>query len=181
MANGYPQSRTRALLAEEEAVANRLLTQGLTVQQVRMQLRCSPAFVRRIKREMHGGEAAVVDQSQAKVRSLNHVMAMRSACDALAVQLRDDGPEGQTLHEAETTLIGLAHRLEEELQGYTTLRGGVLQETVVMRAGLTAAQGDLSWVELWRHAVPAAEVRARLSHALHGIANALSLLRWART
>lgn len=44
-----PGSQTRALLDEKERIAQRLLSQGLTVTQICQQLRCSPYFIRQVR------------------------------------------------------------------------------------------------------------------------------------
>jgi hypothetical protein len=49
MSRYAPQSQTPALLREKEELARRLLAQGLTVTQIRRQLRCSPYFVRQAR------------------------------------------------------------------------------------------------------------------------------------
>lgn len=49
MARYAPGSQTRETLAQKEAIATRLLTQGLTVTQICKQLRCSPYFVRQAR------------------------------------------------------------------------------------------------------------------------------------
>jgi DNA invertase Pin-like site-specific DNA recombinase len=46
-----PQSRTRPLMEQKRAIARRLLAQGLTNTQIRAQLRCSAAFLRRVQEE----------------------------------------------------------------------------------------------------------------------------------
>lgn len=52
MAHYGPQSQTRAVLGEKERLARRLLLQGLTSYQIRTQLRCSAAFLRRVKNDL---------------------------------------------------------------------------------------------------------------------------------
>jgi transposase-like protein len=49
MAHFAPGSQSRALMAEKERLAERLLAQGLTVSQISQQIRCSPHFVRRVR------------------------------------------------------------------------------------------------------------------------------------
>jgi hypothetical protein len=49
MSRYAPQSQTHALLREKEELARRLLAQGLTVTQIRQQLRCSAYFVRQAR------------------------------------------------------------------------------------------------------------------------------------
>jgi hypothetical protein len=49
MSRYAPQSQTHALLREKEELARRLLAQGLTVTQIRRQLRCSAYFVRQAR------------------------------------------------------------------------------------------------------------------------------------
>lgn len=73
MTRGYPQSQTRAVMQKKEALAFRLLTAGLTVQQISTQLRCSPAFVRRIKRETLGAERSAGRQSPAATGLVDHL------------------------------------------------------------------------------------------------------------
>lgn len=51
MSHYTPGSQSRALLAEKERIATRLLGQGLTVTQICQQLRCSPYFVRRVREQ----------------------------------------------------------------------------------------------------------------------------------
>lgn len=51
MAHYAPGSQSRALMAEKERLAERLLAQGLTVTQVSRQIRCSPHFVRQVRRK----------------------------------------------------------------------------------------------------------------------------------
>jgi hypothetical protein len=46
-----PRSQSRGLMTEKRKVAHRLLSEGLTIQQVATQLRCSPTFVRRVREE----------------------------------------------------------------------------------------------------------------------------------
>ena len=52
MTHYAPGSQSRSLMREKQALARRLLAQGLTVQQICQQLRCSPSFVRR-ERDLH--------------------------------------------------------------------------------------------------------------------------------
>lgn len=52
MAHFAPGSQSRALMAEKERLAERLLAQGLTVTQVSQQIRCSPHFVRRVRSKL---------------------------------------------------------------------------------------------------------------------------------
>lgn len=52
MSHGHPGSQNRALLREKEAVAVQLIGRGLTTSQIAAQLRCSPFFVRRIRRNL---------------------------------------------------------------------------------------------------------------------------------
>jgi transposase-like protein len=47
-----PGSQSRAMLAEKERLAGRLLDQGLTVTQICQQLRCSPHFVRQTRQKL---------------------------------------------------------------------------------------------------------------------------------
>lgn len=47
-----PGSQSRAMLAEKERLAGRLLSQGLTVTQICKQLRCSPHFVRQTREKL---------------------------------------------------------------------------------------------------------------------------------
>ncbi|MGH2443941.1 MAG: hypothetical protein ACRDFX_12370 [Chloroflexota bacterium] len=55
MSRCSPQSQTRAVLREKEALARTLLGRGLTVTQIKLQLNCSAQFVRRIRdQEMEG-------------------------------------------------------------------------------------------------------------------------------
>lgn len=51
MARLAPQSQTHELMKQKEDIARRLLAQGLTVAQICGQLRCSPTFVKRIRRQ----------------------------------------------------------------------------------------------------------------------------------
>ncbi|HLJ66206.1 MAG TPA: helix-turn-helix domain-containing protein [Chloroflexota bacterium] len=52
MSRGAPGSQTRSLMVEKERIACRLLQQGLTITQICRQLKCSPHFVRRVRREL---------------------------------------------------------------------------------------------------------------------------------
>lgn len=52
MAHCMPGSQSKALLAEKEEVAIRLIGRGLTTAQIAAQLRCSTFFVRRIRRNL---------------------------------------------------------------------------------------------------------------------------------
>lgn len=65
---GYPQSQTRTVMQEKELLANRLLRHGLTVRQICSQLRCSPAFVRKVRVAMEesgeGRELAIPTMAQ---------------------------------------------------------------------------------------------------------------------
>lgn len=70
MTRGCPQSQTRAMMHEKGALAHRLLAAGLTVRQVSTQLRCSPAFVRRIRGEMYGPETGATERSTDRVGSV---------------------------------------------------------------------------------------------------------------
>jgi hypothetical protein len=47
-----PQSQTREVMERKAVAARHLLLQGLTVGQISVQLRCSPTFVRRVRREL---------------------------------------------------------------------------------------------------------------------------------
>lgn len=58
MARYAPGSQTRQALAEKEQLAQRLLTQGLTVTQICKQLRCSPYFVRQARDKMNAQSPA---------------------------------------------------------------------------------------------------------------------------
>jgi hypothetical protein len=49
MSRYAPQSQTHALMREKEELARRLLAQGLTVTQIRQQLRCTAYFVRQAR------------------------------------------------------------------------------------------------------------------------------------
>ncbi len=51
MARYSPQSQSRELMAQKKELALKLLAQGLTVKQISGQLRCAPAFIRRIRNE----------------------------------------------------------------------------------------------------------------------------------
>jgi DNA-binding NarL/FixJ family response regulator len=57
MARYTPGSQSRAVMAQKEVIAARLLGQGLTTSQVAVQLRCSPNFVRRVRSSLDGHEA----------------------------------------------------------------------------------------------------------------------------
>lgn len=52
MAHFSPGSQSRTLMAEKERIAERLLAQGLTVTQISQQIRCSPHFVRQVRRRL---------------------------------------------------------------------------------------------------------------------------------
>lgn len=56
MARLAPQSQTRDLMKQKEDIARRLLAQGLTIGQICGQLRCSPTFVKRVRREAAGAQ-----------------------------------------------------------------------------------------------------------------------------
>lgn len=45
-------------MAEKERVAERLLAQGLTVTQISQQIRCSPHFVRQVRRKLSTSNTA---------------------------------------------------------------------------------------------------------------------------
>jgi transposase-like protein len=47
-----PGSQSRAVMEEKEQVAIQLLAQGLTVSQISPQLKCSQAFVRRVRDQL---------------------------------------------------------------------------------------------------------------------------------
>ena len=49
MARYLPGSQSRATMAQKEMIARQLLNRGLTTTQIAAQLRCSPAFVRRVR------------------------------------------------------------------------------------------------------------------------------------
>ena len=57
MARYTPGSQSRAVMAQKEVIAARLLEKGLTTSQVAVQLRCSPNFVRRIRSSLDGQQA----------------------------------------------------------------------------------------------------------------------------
>jgi DNA-binding NarL/FixJ family response regulator len=57
MGRCVPRSQTRALMAEKEQIALRLLQRGLTISQIAGQLRCSPFFVRKVRSEMLSAKA----------------------------------------------------------------------------------------------------------------------------
>ena len=57
MARGVPGSQTRSLMEEKERIACRLLEQGLTITQICRQLKCSPHFVRRVRRDLEHEDA----------------------------------------------------------------------------------------------------------------------------
>jgi DNA-binding CsgD family transcriptional regulator len=58
MAHFAPGSQSRALMAEKERIAERLLAQGLTVTQISQQIRCSPHFVRQVRRKLSTSNTA---------------------------------------------------------------------------------------------------------------------------
>jgi transposase-like protein len=58
MAHFAPGSQSRALMAEKEQIAERLLAQGLTVTQISQQIRCSPHFVRQVRRKLSTSNTA---------------------------------------------------------------------------------------------------------------------------
>lgn len=49
MSRYSPRSQSKTVLEEKERLAQRLLSQGLTIAQISGQLRCSPQFVRRVR------------------------------------------------------------------------------------------------------------------------------------
>ncbi len=51
VAHRAPGSQTHALLDEKARIAARLLDRGLTVSQISAQLRCSPHFVREVRKK----------------------------------------------------------------------------------------------------------------------------------
>jgi hypothetical protein len=52
MAHYSPGSQRRSVMAEKEQLARRLIASGLLNSQIKLQLRCSDHFVRRIRQEM---------------------------------------------------------------------------------------------------------------------------------
>lgn len=58
MGRYMPRSQSRAIMAEKEEIAIKLLNRGLTTSQVAAQLRCSPFFVRKVRTAMTEGGAA---------------------------------------------------------------------------------------------------------------------------
>lgn len=55
MAHFRPRSQSRELMAEKREIAHQLLARGLTVAQITAQLSCSPAFVRKARRDLRAG------------------------------------------------------------------------------------------------------------------------------
>lgn len=62
-----PGSQSRDLMAKKRQVAAQLLTRGLTVRQVSMQLNCSAMFVRKVRQELeaHGEAESPAEQVHA--------------------------------------------------------------------------------------------------------------------
>jgi DNA-binding NarL/FixJ family response regulator len=55
-----PGSQTHAMMQQKSKLAAELLTRGLTVRQISLQLNCSEVFVRRVRRglQMSDGKAS---------------------------------------------------------------------------------------------------------------------------
>jgi DNA invertase Pin-like site-specific DNA recombinase len=60
MTQHVPGSQSRVQMAEKERIARRLLRQGLTIDQVAIQLRCSRTFVSKVKKAVTQETASAV-------------------------------------------------------------------------------------------------------------------------
>jgi len=60
----FPGSQSRAVMEEKEQVAIQLLAQGLTVSQISPQLKCSQAFVRRVRDQLRIREGDTPERGQ---------------------------------------------------------------------------------------------------------------------
>jgi uncharacterized protein YerC len=55
-------------MAEKAQIARRLLRQGLTIDQITIQLRCSRAFVSKVKKSLEEGSQPALPENGSKVR-----------------------------------------------------------------------------------------------------------------
>lgn len=66
MTHRVPGSQSHATMREKEREAAKLLSQGLTVTQIRKQLRCSSQFVRQVRAKLAQDRESVTAQMKDK-------------------------------------------------------------------------------------------------------------------